>query len=93
MIYLEVPHYQMILIISSSLSNTSCSMQSGLIAIRERTFVEFKEILSSDISTDLSISWDFTEEKRETSVGYLMQRAIRSFSPPSRNIFIKSALP
>lgn len=91
-ISLHVPHCQMILMISSSLSSTSCSMQSGLIAIKERTLVEFKDILSSDISTERSISCDFTEEKRATRVGYLMQSAMRSFSPPSLNICIGLSL-
>jgi hypothetical protein len=62
-------------------------MHSGLIAIKDRTFVEFKDILSYDMSTDLSISWDFTEEFLATRVGYLMHKAIKYFYPPSRNIF------
>ncbi len=54
-------------------------MQRGRIAMYDLTLVEFKDILSSDMSTDLSISCDFIEEKREVRVGYLIQRVIRSF--------------
>jgi hypothetical protein len=86
MIWVDVPHYQMIRMISSSLSNTNSSMHKGRIAINDLTLVEFKEILSSDISTDRSISCDFTDENLETNVGYLMQSAIKSFSPPYLNI-------
>ena len=65
--------------IYSSLSRTRSYIQRGRIAMYDLTLVEFKDILSSDISTDLSISWDFIEEKREVRVGYLIQRVIRSF--------------
>lgn len=44
-------------------------MQRGRMAIKERTFVEFRDILSYDISTERYMSCDFTDENLETKVG------------------------
>jgi len=74
-----VPQSHMTLIISSSFSCTIYSSARGRMAITVRTPVELNENLSSDMSTDLSISCDLIEENLAVKVGNLTHNVSRSF--------------